>query len=50
MKLDDLDNRVLEAVKEIQEYCKSQGCDTCILGTQKFCGMKVGSCPAFWNF
>ena len=49
MKHNDVDNKILEAVKEIQNYCKNRGCETCILGAQKFCRLKTGSCPAFWN-
>lgn len=49
MKYNNADNKILESVKEIQNYCKNRGCETCILGAQKFCRLKTGSCPAFWN-
>lgn len=39
----------LAAAQIIKDYCRQQDCKYCIFGDLKFCRMKEGGCPAYWE-
>ena len=39
----------LAAAQIIKDYCRQQDCKYCIFGNLKFCRMKEGGCPAYWE-
>lgn len=48
----ELEQKVIEAVKTLQQYCKSKSCFDCILyytvNGYSFC--KLEPCPSSWTF